>query len=49
MIEILSPENVLVYGAMPSNIFDEFKCEINFIHFLDWTRKRHEEVENGNR
>jgi hypothetical protein len=49
MLEIICPENVFVYGAMPSKVFDGLESKTNFIPFPDWTKRRHEEAENGNR
>lgn len=41
MLEELEPEVVLVYGAMPPSIFDEFKSLTRFVHYPDWTSAKH--------
>ena len=41
MLDELEPEVVLVYGAMPENIFLEFKHLTRFVHYPDWTSSRH--------
>lgn len=41
MLKELEPEVVLVYGAMPSAVFDEFKTMTQFVHYPDWTTARH--------
>lgn len=49
MLDIIQPENVLVYGAMPPDVFQNLKSRTNFIQFPDWTKRMHEESKNGNR
>ncbi len=41
MLKELSPEVVLVYGAMPNAVFKEFLDSSQFIHYQDWTSSRH--------
>lgn len=41
MLKELEPEIVLVYGAMPPSVFDEFSGQTRFIHYPDWTSVRH--------
>lgn len=41
MLEELVPEVVLVYGAMPPSVFDEFKSLTRFVHYPDWTSAKH--------
>lgn len=41
MLKELEPEIVLVYGAMPPSVFDEFKNLTQFVHYPDWTASRH--------
>lgn len=40
-IKEIEPEIVCVYGAMPDSIFGEFKKDVQFVHFDDWTKKQH--------
>lgn len=40
MLSTLTPQVVLVYGSMPSDIFDEFKESTKFIRFHDWTTSK---------
>lgn len=40
MIEEVQPRCVIVYGSMPSIVFDEFKGKTRFIQFDDWTTTR---------
>ena len=40
-IKEIEPKIILVYGAMPDSIFGEFKKDIQFVHFDDWTKVRH--------
>ena len=37
MRETLEPETVLVYGAMPEDIFDDYRNCTEFIKYPDWT------------
>ncbi len=37
MLETLEPEVVLVYGAMPEEIFNEYRHLTTFIQYPDWT------------
>jgi len=36
MLDELSPEIVLVYGAMPDTIFRDLQCRTHFINYPDW-------------
>jgi len=48
MIKELEPKIVLVYGPMPSSIFNEFKeSGVQFVHYENWTKLQHEEKNNG--
>lgn len=49
MLDIIQPENVLVYGAMSPDVFQDLKGRTTFIQFPNWIRRMHEETENGNR
>ena len=40
MIETLEPEIVLVYGAMPEEVFGDFKDKTRFIPYSDWISKK---------
>ncbi len=42
MLKMLSPRIVLIYGAMPKKIFDEFRPLTTFVQFPDWisTKRR---------
>ena len=40
-IKEIEPEIILVYGAMPDSIFGEFKKDVRFVHFDDWTKVLH--------
>lgn len=41
MLETLVPEVVLVYGAMPKNIFGDYLHSTNFIQYPDWITRKH--------
>lgn len=41
MLHELEPEVVLVYGAMPNDVFGEFIGKTKFVHYPDWTSARH--------
>ncbi len=49
MLDIIEPENVIVYGAMPAEVFADFENRTNFLQFPNWIKRRHEEANNGNR
>lgn len=49
MLKTLSPEIVLVYGAMPETVFGEFKSYTQFVRFDDWTTSQHGGRKNGQR
>ena len=40
-IKEIEPKIILVYGAMPDSIFGEFKKDVQFVHFDDWTKVQH--------
>ena len=40
-INEIEPEIILVYGAMSDSIFGEFKNDVHFVHFDDWTKAQH--------
>lgn len=40
MLEYLEPKVVLVYGAMPSDIFEPFKNKTTFVQYDDWTKQQ---------
>lgn len=40
MIDYLSPEIILVYGAMPHDVFDGLSSMVLFIQYPDWTSSR---------
>lgn len=39
MLDYLTPQVVLVYGAMPSYVFDGLKSRTEFVGFPDWTTR----------
>lgn len=39
MLDYLTPQVVLVYGAMPGYVFDGLKSRAEFVGFLDWTTR----------
>lgn len=43
----LEPEVLLVYGAMPGKVFDDYRNETKFVHYPDWTTKQHGGGSNG--
>lgn len=47
MIEELEPEVVLVYGAMPKDVFEEFMGLTRFVRYDDWTTLCHKEASHG--
>lgn len=47
MIKVLKPKIVLVYGAMPSEVFDEFVTFAKFIHYESYISKVHGGNRNG--
>ena len=49
MLDIIKPESVIVYGAMPTEVFSGFEVKTNFIQFPNWIKRKHEEARNGNR
>lgn len=40
-IKEIEPKIILVYGAMPDSIFGEFKKDVKFVHYDDWTKMQH--------
>ena len=40
-IKEIKPKIILVYGAMPDSIFGDFKKDVQFVHFDDWTKNQH--------
>ncbi len=41
-IKEIEPKVILVYGAMPNKVFDEFKnCGIQFFQYDNWTKRQH--------
>lgn len=47
LIITLEPEVLLVYGAMPKEVFDEYKKDTKFVHYPDWTTMKHGGGTNG--
>lgn len=41
MLEVLEPEDVIVHGSMPGEVFDDLEKSTRFHHFDDWTKVRH--------
>lgn len=39
MLEELHPKVVLVYGAMPGNIFHGLETKTEFVQYPDWTTR----------
>lgn len=50
-INEIEPKIILVYGAMPDSVFAEFKNDVQFVQYDDWTKARHKkaEAEHGKR
>lgn len=44
-IKEMEPEIILVYGAMPESVFAEFKKDVQFVHYDDWTKTQHKKGE----
>lgn len=40
-IKEIEPEIILIYGSMPDSVFGEFKDRVQFVHYEDWTKVRH--------
>ncbi len=41
-IKEIEPKVILVYGAMPNKVFEEFKnCGIQFFQYDNWTKRQH--------
>lgn len=40
-IKEIEPKIILIYGSMNKKIFDEFKNQVQFIQFDDWTTVQH--------
>ena len=41
MLDTLDPKVVLVYGAMPIDIFSDYLSRTEFIQYPDWTTRMH--------
>lgn len=41
-IKEIEPEIILVYGSMSDSIFGEFKKDVQFVHFDNWSKIQHE-------
>ena len=51
-IKEIEPKIILVYGAMPNEVFNRFKnCGVQFFQYDNWIKRQHEksEVKNGKR
>lgn len=48
-IKRLNPKTILVHGAMPKDVFEEYLDKIEFIHYPSYTSRVFAEVANGNR
>lgn len=50
-IKEIEPKIILVYGAMTGSVFGEFKNDVQFVQYDDWTKARHKkaEAEHGKR
>lgn len=48
LIKRLSPQRVLVHGAMPPRTFDDFISKADFVHYDNWTKVMHETRGAGN-
>ena len=51
-IKEIEPKIILVYGAMPNEVFNRFKnCGVQFFQYDNWIKRQHEksEVRNGKR
>ncbi len=54
-LDKLNPNKVIVHGAMPKDVFDEFRDKTEFIHYeadthrVHRNRKKKTEVQNGSR
>lgn len=40
MLDILQPETVLIYGAMPDKIFHDMYGRTQFVQYIDWTSSK---------
>ena len=40
MLKILKPQIVVVYGAMPRDVFCELPSESKFLRFDNWTKEK---------
>ena len=41
-IKEIEPEIILVYGSMSESIFKEYKNDVQFVHYDDWTTLQHD-------
>ena len=41
MIKILQPKNLIIYGALPKEIFEKYSVLTNILHFPCWTNLIH--------
>ena len=47
-IKEIEPKIILVYGAMPNSIFGEFKEDVQFVHYDNWTKIQHKKAGKKN-
>lgn len=41
MLKVLQPQIVVVYGAMPKDVFCDLPYEPRFLRFDNWDKERH--------
>ena len=44
MLQELTPQVVLVYGAMPNEIFNDYLSYTTFVQYDDWTTRHRKEA-----
>lgn len=49
MMQYLEPQVVLVYGAMPDSVFEEYLRYAKFVQYADWTSRVHGGDDHGKR
>ena len=47
-IKEIEPKIILVYGAMPDSVFTEFKKDVQFIQYDNWTKLQHNKGDKHN-
>ena len=44
MLNYLSPEIVLIHGAMPADVFADVPSQVQCVHYQDWTTQKRKKV-----